>query len=266
MTNVEFLQNELFSRYGNVKRARGCFLYTAKGERITDLYQENGRAILGWGGSSAFTMFKNTMNRGLTGSFCTDYSYRTLRAIEKLFDSKREVFYFSSKEKALKSAALISPEGISVYKPWSPYQTKWSEIDCIIFAPTFSWGENIYILAVKKELTDKVFSDGELFSSEAVIPAPLHAGITRSIYDLIKALQEREEKDWFLYDTVLTKYWERKGPYLFSKVPAEKYKDFALHCLDCGILVNPDIKEPSIVPFGADKGVFTKLKNNPFEF
>ena len=30
------------------------------------------------------------------------------------------------------------------------------------------------------------------------------------------------------------------------------------------IVFNPDYREYSIVPFGADKGVFTKLKNSPF--
>ncbi|MBQ1948748.1 MAG: hypothetical protein II367_01155 [Treponema sp.] len=259
---LEFLSQELFSRYGTVKRARGCFLYTAKGERLTDLFQENGRAVLGWGGSSAFTIFKNTMNRGLTGSFFTDYPHRTVRAVEKLFNSSRELFYFSSKKGALKAGILVSPEGTSVYRPWSPAATEWSKIDCVLFAPALPWAENIFILAVKKELVQKT---SVKLSSDTLVPAPLHAAIARSVYDLIKALQEREEKHWFIYDSVLAKYWERKGPYLFSKVPAERYADFVLHCLECGLVINPDCKEPSIVPFGADKGVFSKLKNNPFE-
>ena len=61
MNEIDFLAEEIFLRYGNVKRARGPFLYTEKGKRLTDLYQENGRAILGWGGSSAFTMLKNAI-------------------------------------------------------------------------------------------------------------------------------------------------------------------------------------------------------------
>jgi hypothetical protein len=89
---------------------------------------------------------------------------------------------------------------------------------------------------------------------------------TRSIYNLIKALQERQETDWFIYDTVLTKYWKREGPYLFPKVPRDNYKDFALHCLDCGILISPEYNQPSIVPFGAGRGGFANLKNSPFEY
>ena len=67
--NKSELFNELFKRYGSVKRARGTFLYTKKGVRITDLYQEAGRAILGWEGGSAFTLMKNVISRGQTGSF-----------------------------------------------------------------------------------------------------------------------------------------------------------------------------------------------------
>ena len=51
---------EISKHFGNVKRARGNFLYTEKGIRVTDMYLEHGRAILGWGndngtsGTSAF--------------------------------------------------------------------------------------------------------------------------------------------------------------------------------------------------------------------
>ena len=97
------------------------------------------------------------------------------------------------------------------------------------------------------------------------IPFALQTALTRAIYNLIAELPWRQEKDWFIYDTILTKYWERKGPYLYPKISENKYEDFVKHCLDCNIVINPSYNEPSIVPFGADKGVFTKLKNNPFE-
>ena len=120
MSNIEYLAKEINSRYGNIKRARNCFLYTARGVRLTDMYQEGGRAILGWGGGSAFTMFKNVMNRGITGSFSTDYEKQTVRAVQTLFDSCRELFYFNSYESALKTAVQFSAAGTTVYKPWNP--------------------------------------------------------------------------------------------------------------------------------------------------
>ena len=68
MNKTEFY-NELYTRYGFVTRARNCYLYTKKGVRITDCYQEGGRAILGWEGGNAFTHFKNVLCRGQVGSF-----------------------------------------------------------------------------------------------------------------------------------------------------------------------------------------------------
>lgn len=263
MNNTEKLYSEISSRYGAIQRARGCFLYTRKGIRLTDLYQEGGRAILGWGGGSAFSMFKNTMNRGLTGSFDTDYSYRTEKAVSELLNSKRKIFFYYSKDQALKNALLISPSGTSFYKPWNLQNNLWQNVDVVVLEAPLPWAEPIFVVAAKVDL----IRDVELILSKSErIPAALHSGITRSIYDLISAIKERQEKDWFLYDKIINKYFDRKGPYLYPKVPEEKYFDFVSHCLDCQLIISPLYNVPSIVPFGADIGNFSKLKNNPFEF
>lgn len=261
---------ELFNRYGAVKRARGCFLYTAKGVRVTDLYQEAGRAILGWEGGSAFTMMKNTISRGQNGSFICEAkpSYQLQKAVSELFASDRTVLCFSSQKAALEAGLAVFQDGTSVYRPWNAQNEKIniSEIPGLILTPPLPWAESVFILALDtKKLSEN--PDALLLVRGAIkLPYSMEVAYTRSIYNLIKALQEREEKVWFIYDPVLTKYWERRGPYLFPKIPQDKYQDFAIHCLDCGIFISPEYNTPSIVPFGADKGVFTKLKNSPFEY
>lgn len=256
------LSKEIYKRFNVVKRARNCFLYTKKEIRLTDLYQENGRAILGWDAGDAFTQFKNTLNRGVTGFYQTEDKSRLKKAVSQLFNSQRDLFFFSNKADALKAGLLISPESSSMYKPWQPYNTDWTKIKSIVIEPPFPWTDSIYILAVDSELC----TDETSFQQEIQLPFPLQVGITRAIYNLIKAIEVRQEKDWFIYDTVLTKYWTRKGPYLYPKVPEEKYDEFIIHCLDCGVIINPDYNQPSIIPYGADKGVFTPLKNKPFIF
>lgn len=266
MTGIENLSEEIYKRYGAVTRARDSFLYTKKGVRITDLYRENGRAILGWKGESAFTQFKNALNRGAMGSFKTEIGKRVEKSIGQLLNSERVIFYFSNKSDALKTALMYSKSNTSIYKPWSNSMTDWSTVDSVVFAPVLPWTDMIYITAIKKEISESNPEIPQFINSSIKIPYPFAVAIARSNYNLIKALQEKSEKDWFIYDSILTKYWTRTGPYLYPKVSENDYKSFVLHCLDCEITINPDYYSPSIVPFGADKGVFTKLKNNPFEF
>ncbi len=263
------LFSELFNRYGPVTRARGPFLYTKKGVRVTDLYQEGGRAILGWEGGSAFSMMKNVLSRGQTGSFICEDSpdLRLQKAVSELFASDRSIFCFSSMREAFEAGLSLFPNDTSVYRPWNAQNSKINipEIAGLIFAPPLPWAEQIYIYAADSKKISEYPDKLLLIRGAIKLPYALEVAYTRSIYNLIKALQERQEKDWFIYDSILTKYWERQGPYLFPKVDQEKYKDFALHCLDCGILISPDYNTPSIVPFSADKGVFSKLKNSHFE-
>ena len=269
--NTTELAQEIFSRFGTVKRARKCFLYTAKGVRLTDLYQEGGRAILGWGGS-VFTVLKNVLERGISGSYFTDFSSpngreksQLSRAFSALFGDERTAFTFSSKSLALEAAVSLSAHSTSVYRPWNPQDVDWQRVDCIVCAPPLPWTDTLYILAVKNTVLEQSSYLHHQFSGETFLPSPLCAAVTRSVYDLRKALQEREEKHWFIYDQVITRYWERKGPYLFPKIPEERYADFIRHCLDAHLVISPDYHQPSIVPFGADKGVFSALKNNPFD-
>ena len=262
------LSTELFNRYGAVKRARGCFLYTKKGVRVTDLYQEAGRAILGWEGASAFTMFKNVLSRGQTGSFICEEApvSRLQKAVSELLASDRIIICFSSHKDAFEAGLALFPDETSLYRPWNAQneKIKINQQAALIVTPPLPWAQSIYILALDAKKIEEN-PDRLLFIRNAIkLPFALEVAITRSIYNLIKALQERQEKDWFIYDPLLTKYWNREGPYLFPKVPQDNYKDFVLHCLDCGLVISPDYNQPSIVPFGADRGVFTKLKNSPF--
>ncbi|MCR4952594.1 MAG: hypothetical protein K6A43_00845 [Treponema sp.] len=254
----EALYQQLYNLYGPVTRARNSFLYTKKGVRITDLYQENGRAILGWRGDSAFTMLKNVLNRGQTGGFICEENDRLSKAVSELLDSPRKTYFFSDKMSAMKTGLLIAPESTNFYRPWSTSGINWSDVKCVIIEPPLPWTDSIYILAVSQE-------EATVPVSKLTVPFALKTGITRAIYNLIAALQNREEEDWFIYDTILTKYWKREGPYLYPKIAREDYDAFVLHCLANGILINPDYNSPSIVPFGADKGVFEKLKKSPFQ-
>lgn len=261
MDKLDFLYQELHQRYGNVRRARGCFLYTEKNVRLTDLYQENGRAILGWGGANGFTFLKNVLSRGQTGSFPTQHLYQLKKAVGDLLNFPVEILVFNSRLTAKNAAEKLGLE-VQEYIPWA-CEENLSQDKAVLVCPPLAWCEEAFVLAVPEEVAASKNDVLSKIESNRFAPCLLQA-YARSIYDLIQALQLREEKQWFLYDTVLNKYFVRKGPYLEPKVPAEKYDAFVKHCLDCGIVINPNSEGKSIVPFGADKGVFEKLRKNPF--
>ena len=201
--NKSVLFTELYNRYGAVKRARGSFLYTSKGMRVTDLYLEAGRAILGWEGGSAFTMMKNIISRGQTGSFiCEDKpSYRLQKAVSELFASDRTVFCFSSMQAAFDAGLSLFPDGTSVYRPWNLQNEKINiaETAALIFTPPLPWAETNFILALDTKRLQENPEKLLLIRGAVKLPFALETAYTRSIYNLIKALQERTEKDWTLY-------------------------------------------------------------------
>lgn len=262
---VRFVSEKIFSLYGEVRRARGPFLYTSKNVRLVDLYQEGGRAILGWGGGSAFTMLKNALNRGVTGSFKTHSSERMIKAVSALLGGQRNIFVFPDYGEAAMAASVLNLEAKS-YMPWSPEKTDWKTEKAVVVAPPLPWTDSMCVLALDSSVQIEEDVLVKFREFEIKLPAPVEEGISRSIYDLIAALKNRQEKDWFIYDTVLTKYWVRKGPWLEPKVPQEVYPEFVMHCLNLGIIINPEYRAMSLVPYGADRGVFEVLKKHPFEW
>ena len=226
------------------------------------MFLENGKAILGWDGKNATTFFKNMLSKGLTGSFICEDKPRIDKAVSELVGKECRVFFYNNKTDAVKAAVVVGAKNIVSYRPWNKEQENLAAADAVVIVPPFAWGEDIFILAMP---ASSVPEPVEGLEGPLTIPFALQTALTRSVYNLISELGLRQEKDWFIYDTILTKYWKRKGPYLYPKISENKYDAFVKHCLDCNIVINPSYNEPSIVPYGADKGVFTKLKNNPFE-
>lgn len=267
------LYKKIYLRYGAIKRSRGNFLYTKKEVRLVDMFLEGGRAILGWGSDncSAFTLVKNVISRGLTGPFFTEFSPFTdntnkktplSRAVTQLFGSDRTAFLVESKQTALQLAVTMNNDSTSVFTPWQSGEVDWRTVKSIVLKAPFAWTGDFWIVAADDSTVTK-----DIIESTAACPkvnAAVEQGIVRSIYDLIKALQFRSEKDWFLYDKVLTKYWTRKGPYLYPKVEQDEYDAFVEHCLECALVISPIYQVPSIVPYGANPGVFSALENNPY--
>lgn len=301
----EWLSQQIYSRYGEIKRARGPFLYTEKGVRLTDLYLDDGRALLGWDGGKARLAFKNTLERGQTGSFATHHFHALERSVLELFGSFDFVKVCHESEVAQKLPR------------WFPWMSDVSKAESFYFVPPFPFACDYVLVVGRKDciLLDSTPRTNCLsentcfradFTAENSVNPSLLAAFTRSIYDLKAALQNRSEEDFRFFDRSLEKYFTREGPYLFvrpeiiapkiiapeiiagarygggeesneNKVKSAEYdkntdkcgenweyKNFVLFCLDNGVVISPNPQIPSIIPFGADYGVFRKLSKSIF--
>lgn len=94
------LKVEIRKRFGTVRRASDYHLYTSKGVRLLDLFQEGGSAILGWRGGRSKLSFKNVLDRGVTGTFPTDMEDELVRAVKEILPHYNTVRWYETKEKA----------------------------------------------------------------------------------------------------------------------------------------------------------------------
>ena len=79
------------------------------------MYQEAGRAIIGWSGGKARLEFKNALERGVTGSFRTKYSNQLVKAVNQLLPEYPNVRWYNSKESLYK--AVSSYFGMDFVEP-----------------------------------------------------------------------------------------------------------------------------------------------------
>ena len=281
---VCWLKNEIKKRYGNVKRARGIYLYTEKGVRLTDCYLDGGRGILGHGGGKAKTAFKDCFERGANGFYDSGLLPAFEKSVKKMLPAEYiEIRLYSEKTAAMLGKTSFSLDGASksfpkktepvLWRPWLDFAGKITEqptgypkIEVVYnvlgdfpaivkIVPPFTYATDICVYAFSEK---SYKNQGELPDND-VVPSPLLAAYTRGFYDLLNSFSLFTEKDFKANSKALEPFFTRNQCYLFPKIPEEKYKDFVLKCLEAGIVISPDYNEPSIIPWRANPGDIKKI-------
>lgn len=296
---VCWLKDEIKKRYGNVKRARGIYLYTEKSVRLTDCFLDGGRAILGHGGGKAKTAFKDCFERGANGFYDSGLLSAFEKAVKQLLPRNFTTICLytektaaplegisysleSSREKAdaaLEQTSFFLESSQKktepvLWRPWLEISGKSTEQPTGY--PKIQIVHNVdgdFPAIVKivppfpyaTELCVYAFSTAcgeemlQNLPKNDIVPAPLLAAFTRGFYDLKIALGIYTENDFKANSKVFEPFFIRNQCYLFPKIPEEKYKDFVLKCLDIGIVISPDYNVPSIMPWKANPGDLKKI-------
>lgn len=278
---VCWLKNEIKKRYGNVKRARGIYLYTEKSVRLTDCFLDGGRGILGHGGGKAKTAFKDCFERGANGFYDSGLLPAFEKSVKKLLPAEyTEIRLYSEKTAAMLGETSFSSDGASdkadpvLWQPWLDFAGKITEqptgypkIEVIYnltgdfpaivkIVPPFTYATDICVYAFSSACSEEMLKN---LPENDVVPSPLLAAYTRGFYDLLNSFSLFTEKDFKANSKALEPFFTRNQCYLFPKIPETQYKDFVLKCLDAGIVISPDYNVPSIMPWRANPGDIKKI-------
>lgn len=250
------LLSKLSAKYGAIKRARGCFLYTQSGARLVDLYRDEGRAILGFGYGKARLMMKNSIEKGFTTSYDYALPSNLKRALQELLPNYK---FF-----CVRSAPVLQGANkIPVWMPWLDKNDTALKSDVIEVRPPFAC-KNFFVYGAKDASSVERAQNVIDFAVNDAVPAPLVAAVTRAIYDLSNYIKSKKQEDFALYDDILCKYWHRKGAYLYPTVERAQYEAFFDFCLCKNVLISPCYDTPSIVPFDVAPTTLLPLVKTPF--
>jgi hypothetical protein len=249
-----------------VLRARDFHLYLEGGQRLTDLWQIGGRAVLGHKPPQVIKELKNTAERGLFAPFPHHSETRFLKALAKIFSSSDNgqtyCFRLYSSEKTLENALQTAGFSGAEAEPslWRPFME--NKITRPLLVPVLPWAFSPVVLVVGETL-DERFAPGDLLS-----PVVLATG-ARAIYDLIAAGDNGGRPEYQKINKALAKgnAWQRQGIYLYHKsftheqdaVAHNDWPSLWKHFLEQGFLLPPSPKEPLILPGILSPGEEAKL-------
>jgi hypothetical protein len=227
-----------------VLRAREFRLYTQGGGRLTDLWQEGGRAILGHTPAGVLRELKNTANRGLSSPFPHPLARRFEKALARLFPGRLFRVYApgTAIRTILDAAGVSSPQAIL----WRPFDGASVALPSVLVPVLPGWSSPPIVLAI-----DPAFEEARPFPPSDIISPIILAAAARGLYDLIAASPERGRAPFpKTCRAIPQSHWQRQGIYLrYEPRPAgEAYTVLFRHFLEGGFLLPPDPRLPLILP------------------
>ena len=276
------LYAEIRRRYGDVRRARGYYLYTEKNIRLLDLWLDGGQSILGRKAGQANLMCKQFFDRGLTGFLPTKADRQLERAVSALIPDRPIIRWYESAEKAerIVRAALKkeTEEQLPVWRPFLGFdyaefprtdrgsagtgveRTAEEALEPPLFLVTPAYPAPCGIIAAYSGWETAVPPSDPLFP-------PLVYGLARAFFDVRRIMQKEDrakkdnekkrphtasKKDHAAVcrqaEQLVSVIWHKKSRYLFPHIPKDSYRELFFRALDARILISPYYDTPSVFP------------------
>ncbi|UTC44725.1 hypothetical protein [Treponema sp. OMZ 857] len=288
------IYTEIRKRYGNVRRARGYYLYTEKNVRLLDLWLDGGKAILGRRTGQANLVCKQFLDKGLIGFLPTKADVQLRRALEALLPDYPVIRWYETQDKAERIAGSVLQAGQNgTAQPlpvWRPF------LDLALASDSQEpIADGIMLVTPAYPVPCGIIAAGSRFEerlppSDVLFP-PLAYSLARAFFDLKHKMDEFRMEDGQrsgaagrsarVSHTIVKKrqaalnrkaeaerlipgVWTQKGWYLFPHIPEAEYPALFLQALDAHVLISPEYGTPSILPdceSYAELIRFLKLRN-----
>ena len=275
-----------------VLRARDFRLYTKNGQRLVDLWQNGGAAILGHTPPSMLRELKNTASRGLYAPFPHFLEARYFKALSRIFPGRNFRLYaapppelaalangdYSEKNSHRGSAFLRKAKAQRTQKNewgfWRPFLDPAAPLAVPEDAPPVlipvipgiqGWRGGlpvgVCVIAITPDFDSTALPPGDF------LPPVVLAAAARGLHDLIAAAPERGNPVYPRITKVLkasqsgANRWQRQGVYLTLRqtVPTEEWSSLFNQFLTNGFLLPPIQSQPVILPGVLSPGEEAKL-------
>lgn len=243
--------SEIKARYGNIRRARGFYLYSEKGFRLIDMYLDAGRSCLGRRAGTLTLTVKQKLAKGMLGFFPSGAVQALEKLGTKLFPGY-SLKLFASTEKAFSLVKnILASDTLSLEDVlWRPFAGSYKQdllrTKAFIVFPSFATNASLVFIRNTNSSTIKNICSDTLSELEIFM-------ITKSLYEIVN------QKDRYLQrfgenQTLqsLQRIFRQEGIYLLPKedlsVNPKKYTLIWDYFLARKIVLSPNPQTPSIFP------------------
>lgn len=220
------------------RRAREYHLYDDKGNRYLDLWQNDGRAIMGHRPGKFSQYFKNSISRGMWADYPNPKQKSLANLLKKLFPDYEQVRIFRNRERAITHLGIETP-----LDPLN--NVKSTALDWRPCMPQHPTAEMLFLrlpLAGMLE-TQIVLSTAEMPQGDNISPI-IAEGLIRLFHDFSN--WQNTNPQWRKLKE--TSAGTQNGPYFSWATPTLNYDNFWQQSLKKGILLPPESKYPLMIP------------------
>jgi len=232
-----------------IKRAREYHLYPLNGNRILDMYLDDGRALCGHRPAGLSVRMKQVLSLGLHAPYPHVWQKRLEKHLLDYFQGFSRAFFYresGSLMQALKEKPadpLFEESGnINLWRPFIPVSDA-----CDILVLRFPLpGMSDKIVLVKKDVTT------EGFLPESDILTPVEAASAVKALAIWRSFEQNTDLNDYTFPSI--GLWHERKPYLIPRASQEEYKSFSNEIKVQGLFIYPSIHIPAVIPKIYDKG------------